>query len=350
MKVSKLVHNRKRARLLAGAAAIAAATFILSACTGGGGGSSSDSDSGDDNSAAGVKIVVIGGGGDPFFSTVQRGVDAAAESVKAAGGEVSYLALKNYDNLGPDTAQLTKTAIAQKPSAIAVPDWVPDAQDDAIKEAVAAGIPVVIYNAGDIDKAEELGAMTYIGTDDHLAGVAAGETFLDAGSKNVICVNTVPGSANLEARCAGVKEGMESGGGASESLNLPSTAFGNQTAVTQAIKSAIQQDDTIDGIITIGVTDSESADAAVTQAGAEGRVKLVSFDVATAVLERIQSGKQYAAIDQQPYAQGYYAVSALFQFAAYGIELPTKPILTGPLVITSENVDAALKGAEAGTR
>lgn len=330
------------------------ALFALSACSGGGssaaGGSTAASAGAFPAQGDGASIVVIGGGGDPFFSTVQRGVDAAKASIEAAGGSVTYLALKDYSNLGPDTAQLTRTAISQKPAGIAVPVWVADAQNPAIKEAVDAGIEVMLYNAGDEQQAEDLGAMTYIGTDDKLAGVAAGKTLAEGGAKNAVCVNTVPGSANNESRCAGVKEGMEAAGGTASTLNLPSSSFGNQTAVTQAIKSQILQDPSIDGAVTISVVDSESAVAAAQQAGAGDKVKLVSFDVASSVLDNVKSGAQYAVIDQQPYAQGFYATSALFQKVAYGIDLPTKPILTGPLVITSENVDQAIAGAAAGTR
>jgi len=341
----------KSAKMRIAAVSAVAATLALAACSPGGtNNSSATGGAGAENSASGVNIVVIGGSGDPFFATIQRGVDSATKSVEAAGGKVTYLALKNYENLGPDTAQLTETAISQKPSAIAVPDWVPDAQNAAIKKAVDAGIPVLLYNAGDIDSAKELGAMSYVGTDDRLAGVAAGKSLGEAGAKNVLCVNTTPGAANNENRCAGAKEGVEGAGGKSSQLSLPSTNFGNQTAVTQAIKSAVLQDPSIDGVVTIGVTDSESAKSAIEQANAKDRVKLIGFDLSPAVLDAVKSGAQYAAIDQQPFAQGYYAVSALFHYTAYGVELPTKPILTGPLVVTKDNVEAAVKGSAVGAR
>ena len=77
---------------------------------------------------------------------------------------------------------------------------------------------------------------------------------------------------------------------------------------------------------------------------------LGTFDVSEASLERIKGGAQAFSIDQQPYAQGYYAVSYAFQLAAYGIYLPESPLLTGPALITPDNVDFAISGAKLGVR
>jgi simple sugar transport system substrate-binding protein len=52
----------------------------------------------------------------------------------------------------------------------------------------------------------------------------------------VICVNTVPGARNLEDRCKGVSDGITKEGGVSNQLPLPASAFGDPTAVAEAIK------------------------------------------------------------------------------------------------------------------
>src|SRR4051794_38236993 len=79
---------------------------------------------------AGPKIFVVGGkSDDPFWSRVKRGADDAAKVVKAQGGSVTWLAPKNYDNLGPDAAKLTDTAVSQGADGVVGPDWVPEAQD-----------------------------------------------------------------------------------------------------------------------------------------------------------------------------------------------------------------------------
>lgn len=299
--------------------------------------------------AAGAKIIVIGGkADDPFWSIVKRGAEAAGIVVKAQGGSVTWLGPQNYDNLGPDAANLIRSAISQKPDAIVGPDWVPAAMDDAFKEVTKAGIPLIIYNSGGKAAADKLGARNYIGSDEYVAGVAGGAKFAQAGVKNVICVNTVPGAANLEARCKGVADGIAKAGGVSKQLPLPATSFGNPTAVAEAIKAALMRDSAIQGVITISAGDANSAANAISQAGS--KVRLGTFDMDQSTLDRIKKGSQLFAIDQQPYLQGFLAVSLLNAYVQYGLDVPTSPILTGPGIVDASNIDATLAGVKAGAR
>ena len=301
--------------------------------------------------AAGAKIFVIGGkADDPFWSRVKKGADDAALVVKAGGGSVTWLGPQNYDNLGPDAAKLIRTALSQKPDAIVGPDWVPEAMDAAFKEVVAAGVPLIIYNAGGMDAAKRLGAQNFVGSDEYIAGSGGGEYFSKHGSKNVLCVNTLPGANNTEARCKGVADGIAKAGGRSSQLPLPSSSFGNPTAVAQAIKAALQKDKSIDGVITISAGDATSAAAGISQAGLVKTVKLGTFDMDPTNLQRIKDGTQLFCIDQQPYMQGYLAVSLLNGYVQYGLKVPTAPILTGPGIVDTANVAATIAGAAAGAR
>ena len=299
----------------------------------------------------GAKIFVIGGkADDPFWSKVKKGAEDAGLVAKATGGSVTWLGPQNYDNLGPDAAKLIRTALAQHPDAIVGPDWVPEAMDDAFKEVAAAHVPLIIYNSGGIEAANKLGAINYVGSDEYVAGLGGGAYFGKKDVKNVLCVNTLPGAANTEARCKGIADGIAKNGGKSTQLPLPSSSFGNPTAVAEAIKAALLKDKTVDGLITIGAGDANSAANAVSQAGVGDKVKLASFDMDETGLARIKDGKQLFAIDQQPYLQGYLAVSLLNGFVNYGLDLPTKPVLTGPGIVSKDNVAVTLAGAAAGAR
>ncbi len=301
--------------------------------------------------AQGVNIAVVGGkADDPFFAKVKKGIDDATMVVEAHGGTVTYLMLQNYDNIGGDAANLVRTAISQGASVIAVPNWVPDSQDEAIKAAMDAGIPVMLYNSGGGDKAKELGAINYIGNEEYPAGLAAGAYFGTHEAKNVICVNTVPGAQNLEDRCRGVSDGITPEGGVSNQLPLPASSFGDPTAVAEAIKATLLKDPTITGVITISAGDANSAATAIEQAGMAATVKLASFDMDGAGLDRIKAGTQLFAVDQQPWLQGFLAVTMSDAYALFGTAIASAPVLTGPGIVDAANVDATIAGAAAGFR
>ena len=114
------------------------------------------------SSAMAANIAVVGGkNDDAFWNLIKKGIDDARPVVEANGGKVNYLRLQTYDNFAPDVVQLIQTAISQKVDGLVIPNWVPEGEDPAIKEAVAAGIKVILMNAGGIDKAKELGAINY---------------------------------------------------------------------------------------------------------------------------------------------------------------------------------------------
>jgi simple sugar transport system substrate-binding protein len=301
--------------------------------------------------AEGVSIAVVGGkSDDPFFAKVKKGIDDATLVVTAHGGTVNYLQLQTYDNIGGDAANLVRTAISQGASVIAVPNWVPDAEDEAIKAAMDAGIPVLLYNSGGGDKAKELGAINYIGNEEYPAGLAAGAYFGTHAAKNVICVNTVPGAQNLEDRCKGVSDGIVKEGGVSTQLPLPASAFGDPTAVAEAIKATLLKDPTITGVITISAGDANSAATGIEQAGVTATVALASFDMDGAGLDRIKAGTQLFAVDQQPWLQGFLAVSMADAYVTFGTAIASSPVLTGPGIVDAANVDATMAGAAAGFR
>lgn len=301
------------------------------------------------SSAMAADIAVIGGSNDDaFWNIIKKGHDDATPAVVANGGSVNYLRLVNYDNFAPDVVQLIRTAIAQDVDGLVIPNWVPEAEDPAIKEAVAAGIKVILMNAGGAEKAAELGAINYVGSDEYVAGQAGGAYFAAKGQKNVLCVNTLPGAANTEARCKGVIDAITAAGGKGMQLPLPSASFGDPTAVAEAIKAEMLKDETVDGVITISAGDADSATIAIGQAGRS--VALGTFDMNQAGLDRIKAGTQAFAIDQQPYLQSYLAVSILAAAIDFGTDLPTNPVLTGPGIVDASNIEATLAGVAKGAR
>ncbi|NKJ09654.1 MULTISPECIES: substrate-binding domain-containing protein [unclassified Rhizobium] len=303
------------------------------------------------SAALAANIAVVGGKtDDEFWSRIKKGVDDARPVLEKNGGTVTYLQLQTYDNLGPDAAQLVRTAMSQGVKGIVVPDWVPAAEDEAIKAAIQSGIKIILMNAGNIDKARELGAINYVGSDEYVAGKAGGEYMGSKGAKNVICVNTLPGAANQEARCKGVIDGITARGGKGKQLPLPATSFGDQTAIAEAVKATLIQDDTIDGVLNVGATDADAAASGINQAGKVGKVVHGTFDLNASGLARIKDGSQTFAIDQQPYLQALLSVTLLASHLDFGTNLPTAPVLTGPGIVDVSNIDAVMVGVKQGAR
>ncbi len=298
-----------------------------------------------------ANIFVVGGkADDPFWSIVKRGAEDAGKVVTAEGGKVVWLAPQNYDNLGVDAAELIRQAIAQKADAIVAPDWVPAAMDPAFQAVKAAGIPFVVYNAGGIEAADRLGALNYVGAVDYKAGVAGGDYLGKSGSKSGVCINSLPGAANIEDYCKGFGDGITKAGGKAGVLPLPATAEGNVTAVAQAIKAYLLQHADVDSVFTTANLDAVGAAQGIAQAGKTGKVRICGINFDQAILAQIDAGTQACAVDQQGYQQGFYAVSILNGYINYGLSIATREILTGPGVVDKVTIKATLAGAKQGTR
>ncbi|QYZ72108.1 substrate-binding domain-containing protein [Neotabrizicola shimadae] len=301
--------------------------------------------------AMAAEIAVIGGmNSDQFWNKIKKGVDDARLVVEANGGKVDYLRMQSYDNFAADAADIIRVAISQNPDGIAVPNWVYESQDPAIKEAIAAGIKVILFNAGTIEKADELGAINYVGSDEYIAGRAGGEQLAKLGAKKGVCINTLPGTANIEARCKGMIDAMTEAGATAEQLPLPSTAFGDPAAIAEAVKAYLSQNPDVTGALAIGAGEADAAAIGIQQAGLTGKVSLGCFDFNEATLNRIKAGEQAFAIDQQPYLQALLAVTLLASHIDFGTDLPTAPLLTGPGIIDASNVDATIAGVQLGAR
>lgn len=301
--------------------------------------------------AMAANIIVVGGkNDDAFWNKIKKGVDDARLVVEANGGTVEYLRMQSYDNFAPDSAEIIRTGISKKPDGMAIPDWVYESQDPAIKEALAAGIRVILFNAGTGEKAAELGALNYVGTDEYTSGRAAGAYLVKKGAKFGLCVNDLPGTANIEARCKGMIDAMTEAGAKAEQLPLPSTAFGDPVATAEAAKATLLSQPEVDALVGVGAGEADGIAIGIEQAGKTGQVLLGCFDFNETALDRIKNGSQAFAIDQQPYLQSLIAVQLLAGHIDFGTDLPTRPVLTGPGIVDAGNIDATLAGVKIGAR
>jgi simple sugar transport system substrate-binding protein len=184
----------------------------------------------------------------------------------------------------------------------------------------------------------------YFGQDESLAGQQAGARLLQEGAKHVLCVEQAQGQVQLEARCNGVGQGFT--GGTTEKLYVNGT---DPAAVRSTMSAKLQQDKSIDYIITLGAPIALVAVQAIKDAGSSA--KLVTFDTNAALVSAVQSGQVLWAVDQQPFLQGYEAIDALWLYKTNrNILGGGKQVLTGPSFIDKNNISAVAELAKAGTR
>jgi len=285
----------------------------------------------------GDKIAVIthGGPGDAFWSIVKNGVDQAGKDL---GDNVGY-----QSSADPTTqAQYITAAVNKKPDGIVVSMANPQALKSAVEGATKAGIPVIVVNSG-VGQWKRYGAQTYIGSDEGVAGQAVGSELHKDGAKNVICVIHEAGNTSLEQRCQGLAKTL---GGKVTNLQVD---INNLQAAQSTIQSKLQQDTSVDGVVTLSAQVSTYAEKAI--AAANSSAKLATFDLNADVCKKILAGKVLFSVDQQPYLQGYLAVQMLTLYKAnLNVLGGGQPVLTGPQLITKANAAAVLKLAAGGTR
>jgi len=323
-------------RFLAPLGLVVAAGLLLTSCAGtgqeaaptAGGGSGGGGD-------LTFAVVTHSGPGDAFWDRVKAGAEKAGAD---DGARITY-------NADPDPAkqsQLIDNAVAQKVNGIVVSMANPDGVKDSVEKAVAAGIPVVTINSG-IERSAEFGALTHIGQSETVAGEAVGKRLGDAGLKNVLCVIQEAGNVGLEERCSSAASAFS---GQMANLQVDGT---NDADVKATIKSKLQADPSIDGVLTLGGQYAIDAVGAVDESGSKAQIG--TFDLSEDVVSAIQAGTVLFAVDQQPYVQGFLGITALDLYATNGNVIGGgQPVYSGPAFVTKDNAAQVAEFAKNGTR
>jgi simple sugar transport system substrate-binding protein len=320
---------RRALRVLAVAAALAVA---VAGCSSKGGAQNKGSGSGVTGGGLGgqrytIAMITHEQAGDTFWDKIRAGAQDAA---KALNIDLKY---SNNEN-GPEQATLVQNAIDSKVNGIAVTLSNASAVIPVAKKAADAGIQVVVFNQG-INDYKTAGAKMYFGSDETLAGQTIGQKIgqVDASGKT-LCIIQQQGSVALEARCAGVKSGF----GNTDVLYVNGADL---PGVQQSIQSKLSQDKSITHIVTLGAPIALAALPAMSGAGSTA--KLITFDLNQEAAQAIKDGKIEFSVDQQPYVQGFMAVSAIWMALTNGNDIGGgKPTLTGPSIVDKSNINQIL--------
>ncbi|MEU9326582.1 substrate-binding domain-containing protein [Streptomyces canus] len=335
------MHRNHRAAALA--ATVLAGALLAAGCSSSSGGKQSEDNSADGASARKastprmtIAMITHAEPGDTFWDIVRKGAQAAAakDNIKL---------VYSADPSAGAQANLVQNAIDQKVDGIALTAAKPDAMKAVVAKAEKAGIPVTGFNSG-LDDWKQLGMLEYFGQDENIAGRAFGERLNTLGAKHALCVVQSQGQVALESRCAGLAKGFT---GKTDKIYVTGT---DMPSVKSTITAKLQQDSSIDQVVTLGAPFALTAVQSVKDAGS--KAKVATFDLNKDLVAAVQNGSVEFAVDQQPYLQGYLAVDALWLYKNNGNASGggTAPVLTGPAFITKDNADSVAAFAAKGTR
>lgn len=282
-----------------------------------------------------IAMVTSAAPGDTFWDIVRKGGDTAASKDNV---ELLY----SSDPDGSRQAQLVQQAVDQKVDGIVVALSKPDAVGGAVKEAVAAGIPVVSINAGE-NQFVDLGISAHFGQNETLAGESAGKQLNEVGAKKVLCIVHEQGQIALEQRCEGVKSTFT---GQVEQIYVN---IADMASSASTITSKLQTTTDIDYVMALAAPIAMSTLDSVQSAGSSAKV--ATFDMSADAITALQDGRLAFIVDQQPYLQGYLSVENIWLQKTNGNTIGGgKPVYTGPNILTKDDADAVAEFAKNGTR
>jgi simple sugar transport system substrate-binding protein len=318
--------NIKRAAV---AAVSLTALLAASACSGGGAPAASEAPAGGGgggNSGYTFAMITHETPGDTFWDRIKAGANQAA---KDTGSTLKY----SSDPDATKQAVLIQNAIDSKVDGIATTLVTPEALIPTVQKAVSAGIPVDSFNSG-TDFFAKAGSIAHFASDERLAGQQAGAKAKADGATKILCTIQQTGSVALEDRCAGVKDSFPN----TENIQVNGA---DDSAVTSALQAKFAQDKDINWVITLGA--AQSLDAIKAADGAGSKAKIGTFDLNKDAAQAVKDGKLQFCIDQQPYLQGYLAISQLYLYKKNGNVMGAgQPSLTGPSFVDTANVEKIL--------
>lgn len=286
----------------------------------------------------GEKVAaVIKGLDNPFFQTMQQGIDGGA---KELGVSVTTQAAQN---MGDATGQADRLA------AMALQDYAcyivnPISTTNLVQALVPLAqkkVPIVnIDSQVDAERAKAAGLeiTTYIGTDNVAAGRLAGEEMLrivPAGSK-VALIAGIVGDIGSNARIRGFKEAT---GGKLDPVVMVSADWDREKAFTAATDILKAHPD-LAGFFSANDIMALGVQRAVDAAGMK-TVKVIGLDGIVDAMKSVEAGGLAATVAQYPYVVGEMGVEAC-KAAMAGAAVPAR-VDAPVLVVNKDNVAASLK-------
>lgn len=269
-----------------------------------------------------------------FFGVVNQGVMDAAEDQ----GVTVDIQFGEEDPV--QTSTILETAIANGVDANALGLADDEAYDQALCDATEKGIVVVTMNIDDSKGAEGTCRLAFMGQNFIDAGYALGKRMIEEhgiGEGDLVFTPVeAPEGTYAVLRHEGVQKALSEVGATSELLGVTND---HGTALNMMTQYLLGHPDT-KAVIGLGQTPTSQAVQAIRDTGMD--IPAGGFDISESILQNIADGDLTAAVDQQPYSQGYYAVTQAALAAKYGL-YPSEMNTGGAGLVDSTNYQDAVE-------
>jgi ribose transport system substrate-binding protein len=239
-----------------------------------------------------------------FCMSVHAGVQAAE---KDFGVEVLWNGPREETEYSRQI-EIVDSMIARRVDALAISATDRTALVKPVQRAIAAGIPVSVFDSG-LDVA---GYVTFVATDNYGAGQTAARKLagLVHGKGKVAELMQKPGGISTGDRERGFEETM--------SKEFPMIEIvARQYGMADRAKSRDVAEDiltahpNLDGMFASAEANSIGAIQTIKSRKLSGRIKLITFDSSDAHIEALKDGTIDVMLMQDPYRMGYEAVHSL---------------------------------------
>jgi simple sugar transport system substrate-binding protein len=316
-----------RALGIGGGAALAASA--LAACSSSRGSTSTGS-IGDFPKTSGWKFAFINHvTTNSFFAPTQSGMKDAA----ALLGLPAPTWTGSENGVVSEMVSAFETAISANAAGIAIPLTDSNAFIAPTKAALAAGIPVIAYNAN----ASGNYGLCYVGQDLYQSGYQMGLRIATSVTSGDVLVGiSQPGSLNVQPRLDGLKAAL-----AAKSPGV--TVHTVDTGAAQAgelsqMESAYQGLKSAKGIYAVDAGSTASIAEMISKYGIKGQVHAGGYDLLADTITGVSSGALDFTIDQSAYLQGFLPVLYMFMYRMTGTLVFPPETDTGLTFVTSDNV------------
>ncbi len=261
---------------------------------------------------------------DPFWKLVQNG---ARDAAKIHGVDLQTF---NYSAMSMSDELHALDLVISKPieSLILVKYYENNKFIESLRKHSHYAHFLQIINSGSsiFAKSDVLGNFT--GMIDYHAGLAMGKALLEFSPRKILFITHLPlDNATTKSRLVGIQASM------SVKADIQPVFIDSEEEVILQLKALDDNGQAIDTVVFLGPVSFQHFVKATKSMPNWQQKMLATFDLTKQIADYMLAGKIKVAIDQQPYLQGFYAVTNAALWNQYMIH-SIGPIMTGPQTIT----------------